>query len=112
MKYLIAIHRPENFDFAAAEAKGMVKDIDAVNDEMVDAGVRIFVGGLKGTNEAKSLYVQTDGTVIATDGPYLKTKDYVNGFWVLETSSLDEALEWGRKAAIACQGDIEVRPFH
>jgi len=50
--------------------------------------------------------------MIVTDGLYLKSTEYVDGFWVLETADLDAALEWGRKAAVACRASVEVRPFH
>jgi hypothetical protein len=46
-----------------------------------------------------------------TDGPYLETRELIGGFWVLEAADLDEALEWGRKAVVACRAPVEVRPF-
>jgi hypothetical protein len=79
---------------------------------MVAAGIRLFVGGLQGAQSAKSLRAQPDGGVLVTDGPYLDTKEHVGGFWVLEAADLDEALEWGRKAVIACRAPVEVRQFH
>ena len=90
----------------------MHRDIDVLNDEMVAAGVRIFVGGLHPASSAKSLRKEQDGEVHLTDGPYLKTTEHVGGFWVLEASDMNEAIEWGRKAAIACRAPVEVRPFH
>jgi len=90
----------------------MSLDIDALNDEMKAAGVRIFVGGLHPASSAKSLRTQRDGKVLITDGPYLETTEHVGGFWVLEASNLDEALAWGRKATVACRAPAEVRPFH
>ena len=50
--------------------------------------------------------------MVATDGPYTETKEHIGGFWVLEAADLDEALEWGRKAAVACRGPVEVRSFN
>jgi hypothetical protein len=79
---------------------------------MKAAGVRVFVGGLQPASRATSLRAQPDGEVLMTDGPYLTTKEHVGGFWVLEAADLDEALAWGRKAAVACRAPVEVRPFH
>jgi hypothetical protein len=110
-KYLVAIHHPDNYD-SSVETEAMSRDIDALNDEMVAAGVRIFVGGLSPASSAKSLRVRPDGKVLITDGPYLETKEHVGGFWVLEAADLDEALAWGRKAAIACRAPVEVRQFN
>lgn len=110
-QYLVAIHHPDDYD-PSLEDEAMGRDIDLLNDEMKAAGVRIFVGGLHPARSAKSLRKQPDGTVLVTDGPYLKTQEHVGGFWVLEAANLDEALAWGRKAAIACRAPVEVRAFH
>lgn len=109
-QYLVAIHHPDDYD-ASLEDEAMHRDIDALNDEMKAAGVRIFVGGLRPASSAKSLRVEPDGKVLITDGPYLETKEHVGGFWVLKASDLNEALAWGRKAAVACRAPVEVRPF-
>lgn len=111
MKYLVAIHHPYDYD-PSTEDEAMSHDIDALNDEMIAAGIRIFVGGLQPASTAKSLRLKSNGEVLITDGPYLETKELVGGFWVLEAADLDEALAWGRKAAIACRAPVEVRPFH
>ncbi len=111
MKYLVAIHHRDDYD-SSVEDEAMHRDIDVLNDEMVAAGIRIFVGGLHRANAAKSLRAKPDGKVIVTDGPYLETKEHVGGFWVLEAADMDEALAWGRKAAAACRAPVEVRQFH
>ncbi len=111
-RYLVAIHHPDDYDPSVAEDEAMHRDIDVLNDEMVAAGVRIFVGGLHPAGSARSLRAQPNGEVLVTDGPYLKTGEHVGGFWVLEAADLDEAVAWGRKAAIACRAPVEVRPFH
>jgi hypothetical protein len=110
MKYLVAIHHPEGYD-GSTEGEKMVRDIDDLNDEMIAAGVRFFAGGLQPGSQAKSLRAGPDGKVLVTDGPYLETKEHVGGFWILEAANLDEALEWGSKAAIACRAPVEVRQF-
>jgi len=110
-RYLVAIHHPDDFD-PSVEDEAMHRDIDALNDEMVAAGARVFVGGLSPAGRAKSLRAKSDGKVIITDGPYIESKEHVGGFWVLEAADLDEALEWGRKAVLACRTPVEVRPFN
>lgn len=110
-QYLVAIHHPDDFD-PSIEDDATRRDIDALNDEMVAAGVRVFVGGLTPAREAVSVRRKPDGKLSVTDGPYIETKEHVGGFWVLEAASLDEAVAWGRKAAIACRAPVEVRPFN
>ena len=110
-QYLVAIYRPENYDPAASEDEAMGREIGALNVEMKAAGIRVFAGGLKPESSAKSLRLQPAGKVLITDGPYADTKEHIGGFWVLEAANLDEALAWGRKAAVACRASVEVRPF-
>ena len=109
-QYLVAIHHPDDYD-PSVETEAMSRDIDALNDEMMAAGVRIFVGGLSPVSSARSLRAKPDGKVIITDGPYVETKEHIGGFWVLEAANLDDALAWGRKAVVACRAPVEVRPF-
>ena len=109
-QYLVAIHHPDDFD-PSSESEATVRAIDALNEEMAAAGVVVFVGGLTAISDARSLRAQPDGKVLITDGPYLETKEHVGGFWVLEAATLEDALAWGRKAAVACRAPVEVRPF-
>ncbi|MBS1183321.1 MAG: hypothetical protein H6Q99_3201 [Proteobacteria bacterium] len=111
-RYLIAIHHPDGYDPAIAEDAAMRADIDALNEEMVAAGIRLFVGGLQPPGSARSLWAKPNGQVAVTTGPYLATSEHIGGFWVLEVASLDDALTWGHKAAVACRAPVEVRPFH
>src|ERR1700691_996585 len=109
-QYLVAIHHPYDFD-RSTETPATIEAIQALNREMIAAGVRLFAGGLTPARDAKSLRAQSGGKVLITDGPYLETKEHIGGFWILEAADLDEALAWGRKAVVACRAPVEVRPF-
>jgi len=112
MKFLVAIHHRDDYNAEAVEDAAMHKAIDDLNDEMVAKGIRVYVGGLHRAHLAKSLRQQPEGGVSVTDGPYLETKEHVGGFWVLDCADMDEAVEWGRKAVVACKAPVEVRQFH
>jgi hypothetical protein len=58
-QYLVAFHRPDDYD-PSVETEAMSRDIHTLNDEMVAAGVRIFVGGLSPASSARSLRAQPD----------------------------------------------------
>ena len=79
---------------------------------MIAAGVRVVVGGLHPAKSAKSPRAKPGGKVLVTDGPYTETKEHTGGFWVPEAADMNEALEWGRKAVVACRAPVEVRQFH
>lgn len=108
-RYLVTIHHPDDYNPAVAEDEAMHRDIDVLNDEMVAASARVFVGGLEPVGRAKSVRNQPKGEVLVTDGSYIETKEHIGGFWVLELATLDEALAWARKAAIAYRAPVEVR---
>lgn len=110
-RFLVAIHHPHDFDAAVSEDASIHHDIDVLNDQMVEAGIRLFVGGLQPIAKAKGLRASA-GKVNVTDGPYLETKEHVGGFWVLELPNMEEALEWGAKAVVACRAPVEVRQFN
>lgn len=111
-RYLVAIHHRDDFDPQLEEDEATARDIDALNDEMNAAGAIVFVGGLGRAQEAISIRKRANGEMFVTDGPYLETKEHIGGFWVLECASRDEAVAWGRKAAIACRAPVEVRAFN
>jgi len=110
-QYLVAIYHPDDYD-PSVETEAMMEEIHALNREMIAAGARKFAGGLSSASNARSLRAQPSGKVLVTDGPYIETKEHIGGFWVLEAVDLDEALAWGRKAAVACRAPVEVRPFN
>ena len=109
-EYLIALYRPDDYD-PSVETEEMDRDIDVLNDEMVAAGVRVFVGGLSSASDARSLRTQPNGDLLVTDGPYTEAKEHLLGFWVLKAADMNEALAWARKAAKACRSSVEVRLF-
>lgn len=88
----------------------IMRDVSAVNKEMVDAGVHVFSGGLYPADTATVLR-HRDGDVIATDGPFIESKEQIGGITVINAEDLDAALGWARKLARATTTPVEVRPF-
>ncbi|HET7487797.1 MAG TPA: YciI family protein [Acidimicrobiales bacterium] len=86
------------------------KDVDALNNEIKDQGAWVFAGGLHPATTATVVHAR-GGEVTTTDGPFAETKEQLGGFWVISAPDLDAALEWARKATVACRGAVEVRPF-
>src|ERR1700758_3189647 len=103
-QYLLSVYHPEDPEKAPPpEAmEEIYRDVNAVNDEMKAADVFVFAGGLHPSSTATVL--RLDGAeVLTTDGPFAEGKEHIGGFWVIKTPDLDAALQWGRKAARACQ---------
>ena len=110
-QYLLAVHMVEGQDAPAPEVMEQAyKDVDALNNEIKEAGAWVFAGGLHPADTATVVRV-VDGEVVTTDGPFAETKEHLGGFWVIAAADLDEALAWAAKGTVACQAPVEVRPF-
>ncbi len=109
-QYPVAIQHPENYELPV-DAEAMRRDISALNREMIAAGVRDFAGGLQPAGKAKSVRWRAGGELVVSDGPYLEAKEYIGGLWPLTCADMDAAVEWARKAAVACRVPVEVREF-
>jgi hypothetical protein len=109
-QYLLSVYSPEG-GTPPAEVQGKImRDVDALNQEIKAAGAWVFAGGLHPSSTATVVRLN-DGDMLVTDGPFVEGKEHIGGFWVIKAPDLDVALEWGRKAALACTVPIEVRPF-
>jgi hypothetical protein len=83
----------------------------AVVDEMKEAGVYVFAGGLEEEPERAFSADATSGELLVTDGPYVETKEFLGGLTVVEVPTEDDAKMWAGKVAEACGWPQEVRPF-
>lgn len=92
------------------ETTKMYADVGAVNEQLKQAGAWVFAGGLHDASTA-TVVREEGGDVLLIDGPYVETKEYIAGFWIIEATDLDAALAWARKATVACARPVEVRPF-
>lgn len=109
-QYLISVYHPEYETFPPELMEKVMRDVDALNEEIQAAGAWVFAGGLHPSSTATTLRVKDD-EILMTDGPFAEGKEHIGGFWVIKAPDLDAALEWGRKATRACAVPIEVRPF-
>ncbi|HTI35036.1 MAG TPA: YciI family protein [Miltoncostaea sp.] len=90
------------------------EELDAMgrfNTELVDAGIMLAGDGLRPSSQGVRISYEGGGAASATDGPFAETKELVAGFWILEVKSLDEAVEWMRRAPFSPGDTVEIRPF-
>jgi len=74
-----------------------VEAMTAYNDEMTKAGVLLALDGLHPGSAGVRVSFAEDGTTTVTDGPYTEAKEVIGGYWIIEVSSKDEAVEWARR---------------
>jgi hypothetical protein len=85
-------------------------DTDAFNDRLKDEGYWVFAGGL-GSPDPATVVDNRGGEAVITDGPFVESKEYLAGFWIIEAPDLDVTLRLAAEGSKACNRKIEVRPF-
>jgi hypothetical protein len=110
-QYLLSVYQPDGDPPPPEMLEPIMRDLDALHQEMKAAGVWVFSGGLHPASTATVVRVK-EGDVLMTDGPYAEGKEHLGGFTIIKAPDLDSALEWGRKVAqVIGLLPIEVRPF-
>jgi hypothetical protein len=109
-QYLLAINQPDGPPPPSLDMEKVMRDAEAVIQEMKAAGAWVFNGALHPASTATVVRLEA-GDVLTTDGPYVEGKEHIGGVAVIKAPDLDAALEWGRKLARAIPLPIEVRPF-
>jgi hypothetical protein len=102
---LLFIPEGRSDEEAAAESPKWM----SYTQDLHDAGVFVSGEALQGNETATQLRVR-DGETQLTDGPYAEAKEYLGGYYVIETPDLDAALAWAAKVPNAGYGTVEVRP--
>lgn len=106
MRYLISVIDDES----TANAADGSADVDAFNARLRAGGYWVFVGGLDSPATA-TVVDNRDDAAILTDGPFLESKEYLGGLWIIEAPDLDVALKLAAEASQVCNRRLEVRPF-
>jgi hypothetical protein len=84
--------------------------IDAFNDRLEANGHWVFAGGL-GSPGTATVIDGRAGDAVFTDGPFLESKEYLAGFWIIDAPDLDVALKLAAEGSQHCNRKVEVRPF-
>jgi hypothetical protein len=106
MQYLVSVIH-DNGGLATSEEQAA---IDVFNDRLQAGGHWVFAGGL-GVPDTATVIDNRGGEAVVTDGPFLESKEYLVGFWIIEAPDLDVALKLAAEGSKACNRKIEVRLF-
>jgi hypothetical protein len=106
MQYLVSVIH-DSPDFATDSEMAA---IDVFNERLQAQGHWVFAGGL-GTPSNATVIDNRGSEPLFTDGPFVESKEYLVGFWIIEAADLDVALKLATEGSKACNRKIEVRPF-
>jgi len=88
----------------------LLTEMGKFNEELVKAGVMLAAEGLRPTSYGKRVKF-SGGTPTVKDGPFTESKELVAGFWLWQVKSMDEAVEWLKRAPFGGGVEIEIRPI-
>ncbi len=106
MQYLVSVID----DTAGSATSTEMAAIDAFNDRLVAEGHWVFAGGLASPSTA-TVIDNRGGEAVFTDGPFVESKEYLAGFWIIKAPDLDVALKLAAEGSKCCNRKVEVRPF-
>lgn len=111
MKYMLIMRGTDEAYAAYKEIpfEEIINRMGAYNEAMMTAGVLVAGEGLAEDLSSAFVVDFAGEAPVVTDGPYGETHELFNGFWIIEVSSRDEAIEWARRAPLSPGNKLEVR---
>ena len=109
MKVMVFVKANPGYEAGQMPSTDLLAQMGKYNEELVKAGIMLAGDGLKPSSKGKR--VKFDGkkrTII--DGPFAETKELIAGYWIWQVRSLDEALEWLKRAPFDGGEEVEIRP--
>jgi hypothetical protein len=111
MRFMILLKANEDSEAGKMPSEDLLAAMGKFNEELVNAGVMLGGEGLQPSSKGARVHFKgSERTVI--DGPFAETKELIAGFWLIEVSSKEEAIEWVKRVPSPHEGDeaeIEIR---
>ncbi|HEX2259074.1 MAG TPA: YciI family protein [Actinomycetota bacterium] len=110
MRFMLIVKATEESEAGVMPSEELLTEMGKYNEELVKAGVMLAGEGLHPSSKgARVIFSGKDRTVV--DGPFTETKELVAGFWLIEAKSIEEAIEWVKRAPNPMEGEsqIEIR---
>ena len=108
MRVMVLVKANEDSEAGVLPDEKILTDMGKYNEELVKAGIMLAGEGLHPSSKgARVRFSGEQRTVI--DGPFTETKELIAGFWLWQVQSMDEAIEWLKRAPFD-QTEVEIRP--
>jgi len=111
MRFMVIVKADADSEAGVLPDEKLLAEMGRYNDELVKAGVMLAGEGLHPTSKGKRVrFSGSKRTVI--DGPFAETKELIAGFWLIQVRSMEEALEWVKRAPNPFPGkesELEIR---
>jgi len=108
MRFMVLVKADRNSEAGVMPDEKMLRDMGNFNEELVNAGVMLAGEGLHPTSRGKRVRFTGDKRTVI-DGPFAETKELLAGFWILNCASMDEAVDWIKRAPMGGDTELEIR---
>src|SRR5947207_2236311 len=110
MRFMVIVKANKDSEAGVMPDKKLLMDMGKFNEELVKAGVMLAGEGLQPSSKGVRVKFSGDKRVLI-DGPFAETRELVAGFWLWKVKSLEEAIEWLKRAPFDGGTEIEIRPL-
>jgi len=111
MKVMVIVKANEQSEAGILPDKKIFEMMHDYNEQLALAGIMLAADGLQPSSKGKRVRFSGDKRVVI-DGPFAETKELIAGFWLWQVRSMDEAVEWLKKAPFGGGVEIEIRPIY
>ena len=111
MRFMVLIKADKNSEAGVLPDEKLLREMGNYNDELVKAGVMLAGEGLQPSSKGARVRFSGDKRTVI-DGPFAETKELLAGFWIFKVNSLQEAIDWVKRAPNPFPGtesEIEIR---
>jgi hypothetical protein len=108
MRFMVIVKADKNSEAGAMPGTELLAAMGKFNEEMVKAGVMLAGEGLHPSSKGARVGYSGKARSVSR-GPFNLTGDLVSGFWLIEAQSLDEAIDWMKRAPFDGGAEIEIR---
>jgi len=109
MRVMVLVKASRESEAGEMPSEELLTQMGNYNEELVKAGIMVAGEGLHPTSKAKRVrFTGKQRAVI--DGPFSETKELVAGYWLWQVKSMDEAVEWLKRAPFDGGAEVELRP--
>ena len=110
MRFMVIVRATADSESGAMPSEELLTQMGQYNEELVKNGIMLAGEGLHPTSKAKRVKFSGDQRTVI-DGPFTESKELVAGFWIFQAKSIDEAVQWVKKAPFGGGVEIEIRPI-
>ena len=107
MRFMVIVKADKESEAGVMPSEKLLTEMGKFNEELVKAGVMLAGEGLHPSSKGVRVKF-SDGKQTVIEGPFAETKELVAGFWLWQVKSLDEAIEWLKKAPFEGT-EVEIR---